>query len=151
MTGQAIPLSRPDITQAEIDAVVSVLGTGRLSIGPRLEAFEAACAERAGRKYAVGVNSGTSGLHLCVRALGLGPRDEVITTAITYIATVNAVLFEHATPILVDIDPETYNADPRAVEAAITPRTKALLPVEVFGNTATSTSTSVSPPGVTCR
>ena len=136
---EGIPLSRPDITQAEIQAAVEVLKSDTLSSGssgPRLSAFEAACAERAGRQYGVGVNSGTSGLHLCVRALGLGPGDEVITTAFTFIATVNAVLFEHATPVLVDIDPETYNADPSAIEAAISPDTKAILPVEVFGNIA---------------
>ena len=136
MNEEAIPLSSPDITQAEIDAVVSVLRSDRLSIGPRLEAFEAAVAERAGRKYGIGVNSGTSGLHLCVKALGIGEGCEVITTPFTFIATPNCVLFERARPVFVDIDPESYNLDPGAVEAAITPRTKAILPVEVFGNTA---------------
>ncbi len=131
-----VPLSRPDVTQEEIDAVVAVLGTDRLSIGPRLEAFEAAVAARSGRRFGIGVNSGTSGLHLCVRGLGLGPGDEVITTPFTFVATVNAVLFEGATPVLVDIDAESYNPDPDALAAAITPQTRALLPVEVFGNTA---------------
>ena len=136
VTQRPIPLSSPDITEAEIAAAVSVLRTPCLSIGPQIEAFEAACADRAGRKYGVAVNSGTSGLHLCVRALGIGPGDEVITTPFSFIATTNAVLFERATPVFVDIDPETYNMDPHAVEGAITPRTKAILPVEVFGNTA---------------
>jgi len=131
-----IPLSSPDITEAEIAAAVAVLKTPRLSIGPQLEAFEAACAARAGRKHGVGVNSGTSGLHVCVRALGIGPGDEVITTPFSFIATTNAVLFEQATPVFVDIDPESYNMDPGAVEAAVTDRTKAILAVEVFGNTA---------------
>ncbi|MFP4106091.1 MAG: DegT/DnrJ/EryC1/StrS family aminotransferase [Phycisphaerae bacterium] len=130
-----IPLSRPDVTEAEIEAVVSVLRTDRLSLGPHLAAFEAAVAERAGRKYGIGVNSGTSGLHLCVRALGIGEGDEVITTPFSFIATTNCILFERATPVFVDIDPETYNLDPTKIEAAITPRTKAILPVEVFGNT----------------
>ena len=131
-----IPLSAPDITQAEIDAVVEVLRSDRLSIGPRLEAFEAACAQRAGRKFAVGVNSGTSGLHLCAKALGLGEGDEVITTPFSFISTTNVILFQQARPVFVDIDPESYNLAPEAVEAAVTPRTKAILPVEVFGNTA---------------
>jgi len=129
-------LSSQDITQAEIDAVVAVLQSDRLSIGPRTQAFEAACAARAGRKYGIAVNSGTSGLHLVVKSLGIGEGDEVITTPFSFIATTNAVLFEQATPVLVDIDPESYNVDPAAIEAAITPRTKAILPVEVFGNTA---------------
>ncbi len=133
---QTVPLSSPDITDAEREAVMAVLRTNRLSIGPRTEAFEALVAARAGRRYGVAVNSGTSGLHLCIRALGITEGDEVITTPFSFIATTNCILFEHARPVFVDIDPETYNADPSAVEAAITPRTKAILPVEVFGNTA---------------
>lgn len=136
MREEVIPLAAPDITQAEIQAVVDVLGTDRLSIGPRTEAFEAAVAARANRKYGIAVNSGTSGLHLCVRSLGIGPGDEVITTPFSFVATTNCVLFENATPVFVDIDPASYNMDPAAIEAAITPRTKALLPVEVFGHTA---------------
>ena len=136
---EGIPLSNPDVTEEEIRAVVEVLRTPNLSSGnsgPRLRAFEEAAADRAGRKHGIGVNSGTSGLHLCVNALGIGEGDEVITTPFTFIATINAVLFERAAPVLVDIDPETYNVDPDALEAAITPKTRALLPVEVFGNTA---------------
>lgn len=136
MSLESIPLSKPDITDAEIEAVVSVLKTDRLSIGPRLDSFEASVAARVGRKYGIGVNSGTSGLHLCVRSLGIGEGDEVITTPFSFIATTNCILFERAKPVFVDIDPETYNMDPSAIEAAITPRTKAILPVEVFGNVA---------------
>ena len=136
MGGQAIPLSRQDITQAEVDAVTAVMRSERLSLGPRVKAFEAACAARTGRKYGVAVNSGTSGLHLCVKALGLGEGDEVITTPFSFVATTNCLLFERVRPMFVDIDPESYNLNPAAIEAAITPRTKALLPVEVFGNTA---------------
>jgi len=132
----AVSLSAPDITDAERQAVLAVLRTNRLSIGPHTEAFEAAVAERCGRKYGIAVNSGTSGLHLCVRALGIGPGDEVITTPFSFVATTNCVLFEGATPVLVDIDPDSYNVDPAKVEAAITERTKAILPVEVFGNMA---------------
>ena len=131
-----INLSSQDITQTEIDAVVEVMRSERLSIGPKLQEFESAIAQRAGRKFAIGVNSGTSGLHLCVKALGIGPGDEVITTPFSFVATTNCLLFVDATPVFVDIDPESYNMDPEAVEAAVTPRTKAILPVEVFGNTA---------------
>ena len=136
MSQSPIPLSSPDVTEAEIAAATAVLRTPRLSIGPQLEAFEAACAARAGREHGIGVNSGTSGLHLCVKGLGIGEGDEVITTPFSFVATTNAVLFERARPVLVDIDGESYNMDPAAVEAAITTRTKAILPVEVFGNTA---------------
>ena len=134
--GEAIPLSSPDITHAEIDAVVEVMKSDRLSIGPHTEAFESAVASRAGRKYGIAVNSGTSGLHLCVRALGLGEGDEVITTPFSFVATTNCLLFERVRPVFVDIDPESYNMDPAMIESAITPRTRAILPVEVFGNTA---------------
>ena len=130
-----VPLSSPDVTQAEIDAVVEVMRGDRLSIGPRLESFEAACADRAGRRFGIGVNSGTSGLHLCVKALGLSEGDEVITTPFSFISTTNCLLFEGVKPVFVDIDPQSYNMAPEAVEAAITPATKAILPVEVFGNT----------------
>ena len=136
MSEQSIPLSNPDITQEEIDAVVEVLRSDRLSIGPRVTAFEEAVARRAGRRFGIGVNSGTSGLHLCVRALDLKDEDEVITTPFSFMASTNCLLFERAKPVFVDIDAGSYNMDPDAVEGAITPRTKAILPVEVFGNTA---------------
>jgi len=136
MSEQIIPLARPDITDAEVRAVTSVLRSGRLSMGPRLEAFESAVAQRSRRKYGIAVNSGTSGLHLCIRALNIGEGDEVITTPFSFIATTNCLLFERARPVFVDIDPESYNMDPSKIEPAITPRTKAILPVEVFGNAA---------------
>lgn len=132
----AVPLSSPDISEVEIQAVADVLRTGRLSRGPQLHDFEQAVATRANRRHAIGVNSGTSGLHLCVRALDIGEGDEVITTPFSFIATTNCILFERAKPVFVDIDPASYNMDPASIEAAITPRTKAILPVEVFGNTA---------------
>lgn len=136
VSSESVPLSRPDCTDAEIEAVCSVLRSDRLSIGPHLKAFEAACAARAGRKFGIGVNSGTSGLHLCVKALGIGEGDEVLTTPFSFVATTNCIMFERAKPIFVDIDPESYNMDPGSIESAITPQTKAILPVEVFGNTA---------------
>jgi perosamine synthetase len=126
----------PDVTGEEIQAVVDVLRTDRLSIGPHLQAFEAAVARRAGRRHGIGVNSGTSGLHLCVRAIGLADGDEVVTTPFSFVATTNCLLFERAKPVFADIDPDGYNMDPGALEAAVTPRTRAILPVEVFGNTA---------------
>lgn len=136
MNNESIPLSRPDITDAEIEAVVSVLRTDRLSRGPKLEIFEAAVAERAGRRQGIGVNSGTSGLHLCIKSLGIRDGDEVITTPFSFIATTNAILFDRARPVFVDIDPVSYNMDPSLIEQAITERTKAIMPVEVFGNMA---------------
>jgi len=133
---EMIPLASQDITEREVQAVVDVLHSERLSLGPQIDAFEAALAKRANRKYGIAVNSGTSGLHLCVKSLGIGPGDEVITTPFSFVATTNCILFEGATPVFAEMDPVTYNMDPAAVEAAITPKTKAILPVEVFGNMA---------------
>lgn len=129
-----IGLSSPDISQAEIDAVVNVMKTPQLSLGPKLVEFENAFADYAGRRFAVAVNSGTSGLHLCMLALGIGPGDEVITTPFSFIATANCILMVDAKPVFVDIDPETYNIDVGKIEAKITEKTKAIIPVEVFGN-----------------
>lgn len=129
-----IPLSQPDITQTEIDAVVDVLRSGRLSIGPRQDLFEQLVAERAGRRHGIAVSSGTAGLHLVLLALGIGPGDEVITTPFSFIASANCILFVGATPVFVDIDPRSLNMAPDLVEKAITPKTKAILAVEVFGN-----------------
>jgi perosamine synthetase len=131
-----VHLSRPDITQAEIDAVCEVLRSPNLSLGPKLREFEAAFERYVGRKYAIAVNSGTSGLFLCTQAMGIGPGDEVITTPFTFIATINIILMAGATPVFVDIDPVTLNIDPAKIEARITSKTKAIVPVEVFGNPA---------------
>ena len=136
MTQQSIPLSQPFVTEEEVQAVVEVMRSNRLSIGPHIEAFEQACAHHAGRKHGIGVNSGTSGLHLCVKALEIAEGDEVITTPFSFVATTNCLMFERAQVVFVDIDPQTYNMDPDALAAAVTPRTRAILPVEVFGNTA---------------
>ncbi|HEV8537163.1 MAG TPA: DegT/DnrJ/EryC1/StrS family aminotransferase [Candidatus Limnocylindria bacterium] len=131
-----VPLSNPDITDREIDAVLQVLRTPNLSLGPKLAEFERKAAEYAERDFAVAVNSGTSGLHLVVRALGISAGDEVITTPFSFIASSNCLLYERAVPIFVDIDPFTYNIDPDRIEAAITPRTRAILAVDVFGQPA---------------
>jgi perosamine synthetase len=134
MAGGEIPLSSPDITEAEVKAVTDCLTSGRLSIGPRQDRFEEMVAERTGRRHAVAVSSGTSGLHLILAGLGIGPGDEVITTPFSFIASANCILYVGATPVFADIDPKTLNLDPAKVEAAITPRTKAIIAVETFGN-----------------
>ncbi|AVX21679.1 MULTISPECIES: DegT/DnrJ/EryC1/StrS aminotransferase family protein [Carboxydocella] len=128
-----IPLSAPDITEREIDMVVEVLRSGQLALGPRMIEFETRMAEYTGVKHAIAVNSGTSGLHLAVRALGIQEGDEVITTPFSFVASANCLLFERARPVFVDIEPETYNLDPNKIEAAITEKTRAILPVHVFG------------------
>lgn len=129
-----IPLSQPDITESEIQAVTDALRSGRLSIGPRQARFEEVVAERAGRRHGVAVSSGTTGLHLVMLGLGIGPGDEVVTTPFSFVASANCILYVGAKPVFVDIDPRSLNIDPAQVEAAITPRTKAILAVEVFGN-----------------
>jgi perosamine synthetase len=131
-----IPLSAPDITDAEIEAVTAVLRTPVLSRGRHLVEFEAALAARVGAPHAVGVSSGTAALHLAIRACGISAGDEVITTPFSFIATANALLYERAQPVFVDIDPVTLNIDPDRIEAAITPRTRAILVVHVFGRPA---------------
>jgi len=128
-----IPLSSPDITELEINAVLDVLKTPNLSLGPKLGEFESIVAEYVGVKYAVAVNSGTSGLHLAVRSLGINDGDEVITTPFSFIASANCLLFERAKPVFVDIDPLTLNMDVSKIEASITGKTKAILSVDVFG------------------
>jgi len=136
VTAVEIPLSAPDITEADIEAVVSVLRTPLLSLGPRLEAFESAIAAFVGVPHAVGVSSGTAGLHLALLALGVGPGDEVIVPSFTFIAVANAVRYVGARPVFADIAAESLNLDPAGVEAAITPRTRALIVVHTFGRPA---------------
>ena len=128
-----IPLSAPDITETEIEAVTAVLRSLRLSLGPKLEEFERVMAEYAGVSHAVAVNSGTSGLHLCIQALDIGEGDEVIVPSFTFIAAANSIRYERARPVFVDIDPVTLNLDPEKMEAAITPRTRAIMVVHTFG------------------
>jgi perosamine synthetase len=145
-----IPLSRPDITNKEISAVVAVLQSPHLSLGPKLIEFEERFAEYLGVKFAVAVNSGTSGLHLALKSLGIGERDAVITTPFSFVASANSILFEKATPIFVDIDEQTLNIDPdkiseyfkeycrrnpsgEMIDSQTGKRVRAILPVHVFG------------------
>ena len=129
-----IPLSQPDITRTEIDAVVDVLSGSTLTMGAKLEHFEGACARLAGRRHGVGVASGTGALHLALLAAGVGEGAEVITTPFSFVASTNCILYVGARPVFADIDPMTLNLDVAKVEAAITPRTKAIVAVEAFGH-----------------
>ena len=129
-----IPLSSPDITDAEIQAVVDVLRTRHLSLGPKGPEFEDAFRRYLGIDEAVAVSSGTAGLHCCLLALGIGPGDEVVTTPFSFIASSNVIKMVGATPVFADIDPKTLNMDVEKAERAITPKTKAILGVEAFGN-----------------
>lgn len=153
----SIPMSSPDLTEAERAAVAAVLKTPNLSMGSRILEFEKAVAEYVGAEHAIGVNSGTSGLHLCVRAAEIGPGDLVITTPFSFVASANVILFEGAVPVFVDADPRTGNIDPVAVDQAARDlragggraqkwlphlgadqrgRLRGILPVDVFGQPA---------------
>ena len=131
-----IPLSRPDISEADIQAVVDVLRTPFLSLGPKLPEFEAAFGAYVGTRFATATSSGTAALHMAVKALGIGEGDEVITTPFSFVASANCVLFEGAVPVFVDIESTSFNLDVSLIERQITPRTKAILPVHVFGRPA---------------
>ena len=136
MAHNDIPLSKPSLTRMEEELVLQVMRSGRLSMGPMTEEFERQVAAEAGCAHGVAVSSGTCGLHLVLRSLGIGPGDEVITTPFSFIASANSILFVGAKPVFVDICPKTLNMDPAKIEEAITPRTKAILAVETFGNPA---------------
>jgi len=146
-----VPLSKPDIGEREINYVTEVLRSGRLSLGPKLKEFEEKFAAFSGVRYAIATSSGTAALHLCIRALGIGPQDEVITTPFSFVASTNCILYEGASPVFLDIDPLTLNLDPKQVRRFLrqccgldsrrgaivdkgTGRTvRAILPVHVFG------------------
>lgn len=130
---EIIPLARPLLGEAEETAVIEVLRSGQLSLGPRVVEFERLFAQRVGAPFASAVSSGTAGLHLALRAVGVEEGDEVVTSPFSFVASANSVLYERARPVFADIDPVTLNLDPAAAEAAITPRTRALLPVHIFG------------------
>ncbi len=132
-TVEAIPLARPVLGAAEEERVLEVLRSGRLSLGPMLGEFERTFAPRVGAAHASAVSSGTAGLHLALRAVGVSDGDEVLTTPFSFVASANVAIFERARPVFADIDPVTLNLDPAAAAAAVTGRTTALLPVHVFG------------------
>jgi len=131
-----IPLARPDITDLERKKVLGVLKTPYLSLGPKLKEFEEKIAKYIGVKYAIGVNSGTSALHLIIRALGFKEGDEVITTPFSFISSANCILYEKARPVFVDIDEKTLNIDVEKIEGKINKKTKAILAVDVFSHPA---------------
>ena len=139
MIRMKIPLSNPDITAKERNCIFEVLNTPNLSLGPKLKEFEQKFAEYIGSKYAVAVNSGTSGLHLCIKALKIKDGDLVLTTSFSFISSANCILFERATPVFVDIDEKTLNVDIDELEDKIkqlktqNSRLKAILPVHIFG------------------
>jgi perosamine synthetase len=128
-----VPAARPLLGEAEEQAVIEVLRSGQLSLGPRVGAFERAFADRVGARHASAVSSGTAALHLALRAVGVSEGDEVITSPFSFVASANVIVYERATPVFADIDPVTLNLDPDAAAAAITGRTTALLPVHIFG------------------
>jgi perosamine synthetase len=128
-----ISIAKPLMGEEEKQAVLDVLDSGMIAQGPRVKAFEEAFAEMCGVKHAIATTSGTTALHVALLAHEIGPGDEVITSPFTFIASANSVLFTGARPVFVDIDPKTFNVDPQKFEAAITSRTKAILPVHLFG------------------
>jgi perosamine synthetase len=132
-TLEEIPLARPVLGAAEEEAVLEVLRSGQLSLGPRVPAFEEAFAARLGVRHASAVSSGTAGLHLALRAVGVSDGHEVVTSPFSFVASANVIVYERARPVFADIDPRTLNLDPEAAAAAVTDRTSALLPVHIFG------------------
>jgi len=130
---QTIGLSAPYVDESEEELVLKVIRSGRLAFGPMIQQFEAALAERVEAPFAAALSSGTAGLHLCVKLAGISRGDEVVTTPLSFIASANAIVYEGGNPVFVDVDEKTLNLDPGAVEAAITPRTKALVLVDLFG------------------
>jgi dTDP-4-amino-4,6-dideoxygalactose transaminase len=123
-----------DIQEEVTAAILEILPTGRYVLGPKLAAFEEEFAAYCETRYCLGISSGTAALHLALAGLGVGPGDEVITVPNTYAATVFAISYVGATPVFVDVDPVTFNMDPGQIEARVTPRTKALLPVHLYGH-----------------
>lgn len=130
------PIARPSIGKLEKKLVLEVLDSGVLSLGKKTELFEEKFAKFAGTKYACAVSSGTAGLHLALLAAGIGEGDEVITSPFSFIASANAILYVGARPVFVDIEPASYGIDPQKIEKRITKKTKAILPVHLFGQSA---------------
>jgi len=130
------PLAKPCITKFEETEVLQVLRSSILSLGPKVEEFEKQFAKKIGRKYACAVSSGTAGLHLAMIAAGIGAGDEVITSPFSFVASANCIMYVGAKPVFVDIDPKTYNIDPKKIEEKITKKTRAILVAHIFGQPA---------------
>ncbi|HMB93824.1 MAG TPA: aminotransferase class I/II-fold pyridoxal phosphate-dependent enzyme, partial [Rhodothermales bacterium] len=128
-----LPFAQPDLDDAELEQIKEALFSGWVTSGPKVRQFEAAFAEAVGSKHAIAVNSCTAAMHLALEAIGLERGDEVITTSYTFAATAEVVRYFDARPVLVDIEPDSLNIDPHKIEAAITERTRAILPVHVAG------------------
>jgi perosamine synthetase len=133
---ERIPMASADLDESDIEAVLGVLRTGRLALGPKIIEFERAIADYVGTRHAIAVSSGTAALHLIVKALGIAAGDEVLVPSFTFAASVNAFLYEGATPVFVEVEGDTYNLDPADLEQKITPRTRAIMAVDVFGHPA---------------
>ncbi|WP_129597832.1 DegT/DnrJ/EryC1/StrS family aminotransferase [Methanohalophilus profundi] len=131
-----IPIAKPLIGEAEVEAVSSVLRSGMIAQGPKVVEFEEAFAEYTGVEHAIAVNSGTAALHVSLLANGIGQGDEVITSSFSFIATGNSILATGATPVFADIRPDTFNIDPEAILEKVTPKTKAIMPVHLYGQSA---------------
>jgi perosamine synthetase len=129
----AVPLSGPYLGEREEELVLEVMRSGRLSLGPMIDRFEEALAARVGAPFAAAVSSGTAGLHLLCVAAGIGPGDEVITSPYSFAASANCFVYEGGVPVFADVDRRTFNLTPAAVEAAVTPRTKAIVAVDIYG------------------
>ena len=129
----SLPLAKPDITDLERAYVQEVLTSNRLAMGPWLDRFEARIAQYCQTRHALGVSSGTAALHLIIAGLSLGEGDEVITTPFSFVASANVLLYQNVAPRFIDISPETYNLDPEGLEEALTPSTRAILAVDIFG------------------
>ena len=130
---RGVSLSGPYLGEREEELVLEVMRSGRLSLGPTIDRFEELLAERVGAPYAAAVSSGTAGLHLLCISAGIGSGDEVVTTPYSFAATANCFVYEGGVPVFADVDRRTLNIDPAAVEAAVTPRTKAIVAVDIYG------------------
>jgi len=131
-----IPIAKPLVGKEEIDAVTEVLSSGMIAQGPKVEEFELAFSEYTDCEYSAAVNSGTAALHIALLAHGIGKGDEVVTSPFSFIATANSILYTGAKPVFADIEPETFNIDPERIKEKITPNTKAIMPVHLYGHPA---------------